>query len=55
MSDIKKGSKYYVEGSDLLIHVLNVAYSGGGYIKARLRISNRYVALYCLAYIRKIY
>ena len=39
---IKKGQKYYTENSDLLVHVLNVAYSGGGYIKTRLRISNRY-------------
>jgi hypothetical protein len=42
MSDIKKGSRYYVDGSDLLIKVLNIAYSGGGYIKARLWITNRY-------------
>jgi len=38
--DIKKGCKYYVEGSDLLIHVLNIAYSGNGYIKARIRETN---------------
>jgi len=38
--EIVKGGKYYVEGSDILIHVLNVAYSGKDYIKARIRETN---------------
>lgn len=44
---LKKGLKYHVENSSLLIHVLNIAYSGGNnYIKARLRLTNKFNGIF---------